>query len=235
MTRVKICGLTRDRRRAPRRRPRRLGLRLRAQPQPPAGRRRSAPPGWPARPARALTVAVVDHGDARVDRRRRSPRPGFAAVQLSAGADGPLSPRCARRRQQRGLRPLVIAAADTPDAADADLLAARRARCRGAYGGTGQALDWAALAQSGGGRWAAAPRSRTPANASCWPAASTPANVGAGHRVCARCAVDVSGGVECGARREGPGLLRAFLPPSRAADVLCSPGPTALEADVHER
>ena len=94
----------------------------------------------------ALTVAVVttEPPDWIADALAQA---GLQAVQLSAGADGASVSAVREAAARRGLRPLIIAAADTPDAAAADLtlLDARTAQ---AYGGTGQALDWAALAHS---------------------------------------------------------------------------------------
>ncbi len=74
---------------------------------------------------------------------------GFDAVQLSAGADGPSVAEARAAAARLGLRPLIIAAADTPDAVTADyvLLDSREP---GRYGGTGQTLDWEALARRGG-------------------------------------------------------------------------------------
>jgi phosphoribosylanthranilate isomerase len=72
---------------------------------------------------------------------------GCDAVQLSAGVDGPSVKAVRAAAAGRGLRPLVIAAADTPGAADADLVLLD-ARSPGRYGGTGRTLDWRALARS---------------------------------------------------------------------------------------
>ena len=72
---------------------------------------------------------------------------GCDAIQLSAGADGPSVAAMRSAAVRRGLRPLVIAAADTPDAADADLVLLD-ARSPGRYGGTGRTLDWTAVARS---------------------------------------------------------------------------------------
>lgn len=72
---------------------------------------------------------------------------GLRAVQLSAGADGPTVTAVRAAAARHDLRPLVIAAADTPDAelADLTLFDARRP---GVYGGSGATLDWEALAQA---------------------------------------------------------------------------------------
>ena len=70
---------------------------------------------------------------------------GAGGVQLSAGADGPSVADVRAAAARLRLRPLVIAAADTPDARLADLVLLD-ARTAGAYGGTGETLDWEALA-----------------------------------------------------------------------------------------
>ena len=84
---------------------------------------------------------------------------GFGAVQLSAGADGPSVTAVRAAALSRGLRPLVIAAADSEDADEADLvLLDARTPTRTA----------APAAGSTGGR--SRPRSCR-AIAWCWPAA----------------------------------------------------------------
>lgn len=70
---------------------------------------------------------------------------GLDAVQLSAGADGPSVAAVRDASAALKRRPLVIAAADTPDAHDADLILID-VRRPGLYGGTGETLDWQALA-----------------------------------------------------------------------------------------
>ncbi len=162
MTLVKICGLTRDDdvRRAARLGAWACGFVLSASPRQVTPERAA----WLAGEAGdALTVAVVttESPDWIADALAQA---GLQAVQLSAGADGASVGAVREAAARRGLRPLVIAAADTPDAAAADLtlLDARTAQ---AYGGTGQALDWAALAQLAAdrrGRPARPARPRTP-------------------------------------------------------------------------
>ena len=96
-----------------------------------------------ARPPAPLTVAVVTTEPAEWIAAALAAA-GLGAVQLSAGADGPTVAAVRAAAARRGLRPLVIAAADTPDAADADLVLLD-ARGPGVYGGTG--------ARSTGRRW----------------------------------------------------------------------------------
>jgi phosphoribosylanthranilate isomerase len=72
---------------------------------------------------------------------------GLSAVQLSAGGDGPSVAEVRAAAVRRGLRPLVVAAADTADAVDADFLLLD-ARSPGNYGGTGRTLDWRTLAHA---------------------------------------------------------------------------------------
>ncbi len=74
---------------------------------------------------------------------------GADGVQLSAGADGPSVTDVRAAAARLRLTPLVIAAADTPDARLADLVLLD-ARTAGAYGGTGETLDWDALAADPG-------------------------------------------------------------------------------------
>ncbi len=69
----------------------------------------------------------------------------LGAVQLCAGADGPTVTELRRAAAELGSRPLVIAAADTPDVELADFVLLD-ARAPGVYGGTGRRLDWEAIA-----------------------------------------------------------------------------------------
>jgi phosphoribosylanthranilate isomerase len=70
---------------------------------------------------------------------------GADGVQLSAGAHGSPVADVLKAAARLRRRPLVIAAADTPDAHLADYLLLD-ARTSSAYGGTGETLDWAAIA-----------------------------------------------------------------------------------------
>jgi phosphoribosylanthranilate isomerase len=99
-----------------------------------------------------------------------------------------------------GLRPLVIAATDTPDAGLADhmLLDARTA---GAYGGTGETLDWEALAADPG----------LPRAGLVLAGGLRPANVAAAIHALRPLAVDVSSGVEAAPGRKDHAALRDFF------------------------
>ncbi|MEI6725978.1 MAG: hypothetical protein WCN81_07120 [Actinomycetes bacterium] len=143
MTRVKICGLTRERDVLAATRlgawacgfvlsesPRRVEVSRAAQLTPLTGR--------------SLAVAVVTTEDAEWIAAAVAAG-GFGAVQLCAGADGPTVADVRAAARERALRPLVIAAQDTADARSADLLLLD-ARTDDAYGGTGRTLDWPALA-----------------------------------------------------------------------------------------
>ena len=143
MTRVKVCGLTRERdvRQAVEMGAAACGFVLS-----PSPRR--------VTPERAGELAAAADGSLCVGVVTTEPaewiagaiaHSGLGAVQLSAGADGPTVAAVREAAARRGLRPLVIAAADTPVAAAADLLLLD-ARGPGVYGGAGVALDWAALA-----------------------------------------------------------------------------------------
>lgn len=122
------------------------------------------------------------------------------AVQLSAGADGPTVHDVRAAAAGRGLTPIVIAAADTPDAADADMVLLD-ARAPGAYGGTGVTLDWEALARSG------------PPEHERYVLAGglTPSNVGQAIAALHPPVVDVSSGVEAEPGVKDPALLAAFF------------------------
>jgi phosphoribosylanthranilate isomerase len=229
MTLVKICGLTRDHdvRRA-------VGLGAWAcgfvlSPSP-----RQVTPQRAGRLAgeagNVLTVAVVttEPPDWIADALAQA---GLRAVQLSAGADGASVGAVREAAARRGLRPLIIAAADTPDAAAADLtlLDTRTAQ---AYGGTGQALDWAALAQSEGAGGGDAPTA--PARERLVLAGGlTPANVAQAIAMLRPLAVDVSSGVESAPGVKDPALLGAFLATVATVDASC-PSTTASEALAHE-
>jgi phosphoribosylanthranilate isomerase len=96
--------------------------------------------------------------------------------------------------------PLVIAAWDTTDAGDADMLLLD-ARAPGAYGGTGRTLDWAALAREPG----------TPRDKLVLAGGLTPANVGAAIAALHPLVVDVSSGIESAPGHKDPVLLREFF------------------------
>ncbi len=121
------------------------------------------------------------------------------AVQLSAGADGPTVTEvlAAVRKQPR---PLVIAAADTPDAGLADFTLLD-ARAPGAYGGTGLTLDWRTLEDE----------LPTPRERLVLAGGLTPANAAYAVRTLHPAAVDVSSGVESIPGVKDAALLRAFF------------------------
>ncbi len=162
---------------------------------------------------------------------------GLAAVQLSAGADGPTVAAVRAAAMSSGLRPLLIAAADTPDAGDADLVLLD-ARAPGVYGGSGATLDWGALAAArnapGPVSSAAVPPAAVSPVEKLSPAVArpvadrlvlagglAPGNVGAAIAALRPWSVDVSSGLEApGAPgRKDEGLLRAFFAAVRAADA----------------
>jgi phosphoribosylanthranilate isomerase len=132
---------------------------------------------------------------------------GADAVQLSAGADGPTVTTVRKAAARLRRRPLVIAAADTPDAALADwvLLDARTA---GAYGGTGRTLDWHALAAD-----PPAPRHRL-----VLAGGLRPPNVAQAVHALLPAAVDVSSGVESSPGRKDHTRLRDFFAAVEQAD-----------------
>ncbi len=132
---------------------------------------------------------------------------GFAAVQLAAGADGPSVAAVRAAALSRGLRPLVIAAADTEDADEADLVLLD-ARTPGAYGGTGRRLDWRALAA------AKLPRERL-----VLAGGLLPSNVDGAIKLVRPFAVDVSSGIERTPGIKDPRLMRAFFGVVAGADI----------------
>jgi phosphoribosylanthranilate isomerase len=143
MTRVKVCGLTREV-------DVHLAVALGAWA---CGFVLSASPRrvTPARAAclarhtgRALTVAVVTTESAAWIAAALAGS-GLAAVQLSAGSDGPTVAEVRAATRSRGRRLRILAAADTPDADDADLVLFD-AHLPGVYGGTGTTLDWPSMA-----------------------------------------------------------------------------------------
>ena len=132
---------------------------------------------------------------------------GFGAIQLSAGADGPSVAAVRAAALSRGLRPLVIAAADTADAAEADLIALD-ARAPEAYGGAGRRLDWKALAA------AKLPRERL-----VLAGGLVPSNVDGAIKLGRPFAVDVSSGIERTPGVKDPRLMRAFFGVVAGADI----------------
>jgi phosphoribosylanthranilate isomerase len=143
MTHVKVCGLTRavDVRLAVALGAWACGFVLSASP-------RRVTPKRAARLARlagrVLTVAVVTTESAAWIAEALA-ESGLAAVQLSAGADGPTVAEVRAATESCGRHPRILAAAETPDAEAADLVLFD-ARLPGVYGGTGTKLDWPTLA-----------------------------------------------------------------------------------------
>jgi phosphoribosylanthranilate isomerase len=144
---------------------------------------------------------------------------GFDVVQLSAGADGPGVAAVRAAALRRGLRPLVIAAADTPDAVDADLVLLD-ARSPGRYGGTGRTLDWTAVGrsirsglESPASADALAPTLAAAVDPSRLVLAGglTPSNVAEAVAALRPFAVDVASGVEREPGRKDPAKLRTFF------------------------
>ena len=163
---------------------------------------------WRAPPARALAVGVVTTEPPEWIAAALATA-GLTAVQLSAGADGPTVAATRAAALSRGLRPLVIAAADTPDAADADLVLVD-ARAPGVYGGSGATLDWRALAAD----------ERLPTAGLVLAGGLTVGNVAEAIALVRPLAVDTSSGVELAGApgHKDDGLLRAFLCAVREAD-----------------
>jgi phosphoribosylanthranilate isomerase len=131
---------------------------------------------------------------------------GLDAVQLSAGADGPAVAEVLAA-VRGGRRPLVIAAADTPDASLADLVLVD-ARAPGSYGGTGRALDLRALDTD-----LALPRDRL-----VLAGGLTPGNAVDAVHTLRPAAVDVSSGVESAPGVKDRLLLREFFAAVEHAD-----------------
>lgn len=125
---------------------------------------------------------------------------GADAVQLSAGADGPAVADVREAAAGLGRRPLVIAAADTPDARAADHILLD-ARDSGAYGGTGTTLDWEALAAD----------PSTPTRDLVLAGGLRVANVGRAVSLLHPAVVDVSSGVESEPGRKDHRRLRDFF------------------------
>lgn len=147
---------------------------------------------------------------------------GADAVQLSAGADGPSVAEVRKAAARLRRRPLVIAAADTTGAPGADfiLLDARRP---GAYGGTGEALDWEALAAD----------PATPARDVVLAGGLHSGNVGSAIAVLHPTVVDVSSGVESSPGHKDHTRLRDFFRAVEQADSRqpapgAAPGATSM-------
>lgn len=127
-------------------------------------------------------------------------RTNVDGVQLSAGADGPSVADVWAATTRAGRRALVIAAADTPDARVADFILLD-ARTADAYGGTGETLDWQALAAD----------PATPSAGLVLAGGLRPENVGEAIAAVRPFAVDVSGGVELAPGRKDHQRLHDFF------------------------
>ncbi len=204
MTRVKICGLTleRDVRLAVRSGAWACGFVLSPSPRQvtPAAVRELTPAA-----TGALTVAVVTTEPASAIAEALD-EAGCEALQLSAGADGPGVDEIRAAALARGLRPLVIAAADTRGADGADLLLVDSRR-PGQYGGTGVRADWAAAAALATERRLVLAGGLDTATAAAAVAAVRPF------------ALDVSSGVEASPGVKDEVRLRAFFAAVAAADA----------------
>jgi phosphoribosylanthranilate isomerase len=205
MTRVKVCGLTtgRDVRDAVRMGAWACGFVLSESP-----RRVAVPHAAELTPltGRALAVAVVTTEDSEWVAAALADG-GFGAVQLSAGAHGPTVADVRAAARDRGLRPLVIAAADTADARSADLCLLD-ACTDDAYGGTGRTLDWRALAAQ------SLPRERL-----MLAGGLRPANVDLAIKLLHPRAVEVSSGIERAPGVKDHRLLRSFFGAVAGADL----------------
>jgi len=183
MTRVKVCGLTRpgDVRLAAELGAWAVGFVLAESPRHvvPAQARALA-----TEAGDAITVAVVTTQTAAWIAGAVATA-GLAAVQLSAGADGPSVADLRAAAAEAGVEPLVIAAADTPDVELADFVLLD-ARAPGNYGGTGRRLDWERLAAD----------PATPSRDLVLAGGLTPATVKAAIATLRPAIVDVSSGVE---------------------------------------
>jgi phosphoribosylanthranilate isomerase len=198
VTRIKVCGLTRaeDVRVAVALGAWALGFVLTDSPR----RIDAASAGALAAAAGdALTVAVVTT-ESPASIATSLQEAGLRAVQLSAGADGPTVTEVRTAAAHLRPRPLVIAAADTPDAGLADFVLLD-ARAPGRYGGSGRQLDWDALAAD-----PATPRGRL-----VLAGGLTPEDAGAAIVALEPAAVDVSSGVESAPGVKDASRLRAFF------------------------
>jgi phosphoribosylanthranilate isomerase len=129
------------------------------------------------------------------------------AVQLSAGADGPSVAAVRGAAAAHGLRPTVIAAADIAGVDDADLIL-YDARAPGCYGGTGRTLAWESLS-----------REPLPSRERLVLAGGlTPDNVQLAISTLRPAFVDVSSGVEISPGIKDASLLEAFIAAVAHAD-----------------
>ena len=219
MTRVKVCGLTRaeDVRLAVELGAWAVGFVLAASPRhivPAKARDLAAVAGD------ALTVGVVT---------TQTPAwiaaalgtSGLGAVQLSAGKDGPTVAEVRAAAAEMELRPLVIAAADTPDVELADYVLLD-ARAPGIYGGSGRRLDWEAVAAD----------PATPRKALVLAGGLKPATVGAAIAALSPAAVDVSSGVEWVPGIKDATRLRDFFAAVERADKLATDRAAAARRDA---
>jgi len=205
MTHVKVCGLTRDEdvRRAAAKGARACGFVLTASPRRVSAARAA---GLGALAGDALTVAVVSTEPAAWIAAQLADS-HLQAVQLSAGADGPGVAAVREAAAARGLRPTVIAAADTVDADAADLIL-YDARTPESYGGTGRSLDWEGLS-----------REALPAHERLVLAGGlTPDNVALAIDSLHPAFVDVSSGIEAAPGIKDASLLEAFFAAVAHAD-----------------
>jgi phosphoribosylanthranilate isomerase len=213
MTHVKVCGLTRevDVRRAVALGAWACGFVLSAGP-------RRVTVAVAARLARlagaALTVGVVTTEPAAWIAAALA-ESGLAAVQLSAGGDGPTVADVRLAAKLLGRRPQILAAADTPDADDADLIL-YDARAPGVYGGIGRTLDWPALAAD-----LALAGSDDVSRRTMLAGGLVPGNVGEAIKALLPWAVDVSSGVELADAPgcKDPDLLRRFFAEVAASET----------------
>ncbi|HUU32794.1 MAG TPA: phosphoribosylanthranilate isomerase [Vicinamibacterales bacterium] len=203
MTLVKVCGLTRERDvcRAVELGAAACGFVLSASPRQVTPERAGA---LSTETAGILAVGVVTTEPAEWIAAAAA-QAGLGAVQLSAGADGPTVAAVREAAGRHSLRPLVIAAADTPDAAAADFLLFD-ARGSGVYGGTGDTLDWAALAAPPGARLVLA-------------GGLTAGNVGEAIATLHPSMVDVCSGTEAAPGVKDEALLTGFFAAVAHADL----------------
>jgi len=207
VTRVKVCGLTRDDdvRLAVELGAWALGFVLTESPRRVAAPRaaelvtaaREGGGGPGARAPHTVAVVTTESPAWIADALAES---GADGVQLSAGADGPSVADVRAAAHSLRLRPLVIAATDTQDARLADLVLLD-ARTAGAYGGTGETLDWEALAAD----------RETPSAGLVLAGGLRPANVAEAIRALHPGTVDVSSGVEAAPGRKDHAALRDFF------------------------
>ena len=205
MTGVKICGLTReeDVRCAAALGAVACGFILSASPRRVTAARARA---LAADAGEALTVAVVTTESAEWIALRLA-ESGLQGVQLSAGVDGPTVAEVRVAAARRGLRPRIIAAADTPDASEADFTLLDT-RTPGEYGGTGRTLDWQALAVS----------KLPPAGRLVLAGGLSPGNVEHAITTLHPSMVDVGSGAEAAPGVKDEELLRAFFAAVARAD-----------------